>query len=299
MRKTTELFAGWECFRLETDALTLWATRSVGPRIVGLAPRGGENLFAVLPGEGIDYPGGGRLLFCGGHRLWYAPEDPWRTYIPDNDPVEVVELEQGLRLIQPVEKQTGIQKSITVLMKEWDARMEVEHTLRNLGNGPVELAPWAITQMRPGGVAILPQPTDPADPYGVLPNRQIALWPYTRVNSPYILWGDRFIFVRATMDQGALKVGFPNPVGWLAYAWEGVLFVKYASYNPEATYYDRGSSSECYCNPLFLELETLGPRVRLGPGESVSHRETWAVFTDIAFRPDEAVVEELARNLGL
>lgn len=299
MKKTTEFFAGCECVRLESDALTLWAARSAGPRIVGLAPRGGENLFAVLPGEGIDYPGGGRFVFYGGHRLWYAPEDPWRTYIPDNDPVEVVELERGLRLVQPVEKQTGIQKSVAVLLAEWDARVEVEHTLTNLGSGPVELAPWAITQMQPGGFAILPQPTGPADPYGVLPNRQIALWPYTRVNSPHILWGDRFIFVRATMTEGALKVGFPNPIGWIAYAWGDALFVKYAPYDSGAFYYDRGSSSECYCNPLFLELETLGPRVRLNPGDSVTHRETWAVFTGVQARPDEDAVEDLVRTLGL
>ncbi|MCS7282664.1 MAG: DUF4380 domain-containing protein, partial [Anaerolineae bacterium] len=240
-----------------------------------------------------------RFVFYGGHRLWYAPEDPWRTYIPDNDPVEVVELERGVRLVQPVEKQTGIQKSITVRLGEWDARVEVEHALTNLGTEPVELAPWAITQMRPGGVAILPQPTDPADPYGVLPNRQIALWPYTRVNSPHIRWGDRFIFVQATMAEGALKVGFPNPVGWIAYVWGDALFVKYAPYDPSAVYYDRGSSSECYCNPLFLELETLGPRVRLAPGESVTHRETWAVFTGVVFRPEEGAVEELVQNLGV
>jgi len=39
--------------------------------------------------------------------------------------------------------------------------------------------------------------------------------------------------------------------------------------------------SECYCNPHFLELETMGPRTTLAPGESVSHRETWVVHPDV------------------
>jgi hypothetical protein len=68
----------------------------------------------------------------------------------------------------------------------------------------------------------------PSLKYGVLPNRHVVLWPYTRINSPHIVWGDRFVLVKATMDRCALKVGFPNPAGWLGYVLEGALFVKHA-----------------------------------------------------------------------
>lgn len=296
---TTTHFADYECVRLENDALTLWVTRSVGPRIIGLAPRGGDNLFAVLSDDGLDCPGRGRFLFRGGHRLWYAPEDPSRTYFPDDAPVTITETARGLLVTQPVEEPTGIQKSLAIALDEREARVIVDHTLRNLGQVPVELAPWAITQFRTGGVAILPQHTGLADAYGVQPNRHIVLWPYTQINSPHVTWGDRYVFVRATMEHGAFKIGFPNPVGWLAYALEGALFVKYAPYRPDAAYYDRGSSSECYCNPRFLELETLGPRIVLAPGEAVAHRETWLLFTGVSVLPDEAVVQELVDTLGL
>jgi hypothetical protein len=79
------------------------------------------------------------------------------------------------------------------------------------------------------------------------------------------------------MRDGALKFGFPNPAGWLAYVVDGTLFVKQAAYQPGAGYLDRDRSSECYCSPRFLELETLGPRITLAPGEAVGHRETWLV----------------------
>ena len=44
--RTKTRFAGYECVKLENEALALWLTLSVGPRIIGLALPGGENLFA-------------------------------------------------------------------------------------------------------------------------------------------------------------------------------------------------------------------------------------------------------------
>jgi hypothetical protein len=299
MKRTTARFAGYDCVKLENDALALWVTQSVGPRIIGLALQGGDDLFVKIPDITLTCPGEKDHSLRGGHRLWYAPEEPRRTYLPDDEPVAIAEVDNGVLVTQPVETRTGIQKSLTITLLGQDARAIVDHTLHNLGKGSVELAPWAITQLKPGGTAILPQTTAPADEYGVLPNRQIVLWPYTPINSPHIAWGDRFVFIEATLESDALKIGFPNPVGWLGYALGDTLFVKQASYQPDAIYFDRQSSSECYCNPHFLELETLGPRVTLAPGESVTHRETWALYAGASFRPDETAVQELVDKLGL
>jgi hypothetical protein len=291
-------FAGYDCVGLENEALGLWVTRSVGPRIIGLALPGGDNLLAELPGETLECPGAGAFHLYGGHRLWYAPEDPLRTYLPDDALVTIADMTDGVLVTQPVEAQTGIQKSLTISLPGRDARVVIDHTIHNRGQQPVELAPWAITQLKPGGVAILPQPTEPSDEYGLLPNRHIVLWPYTSISSPHITWGDRYVFVEATMQSGALKIGFPNPVGWMGYALMDTFFVKHTAYRPGAAYFDRGSSSECYCNPRFLELETLGPRTALAPGESVTHRETWAIYAGVTFRRDEAAVEELLETLA-
>jgi hypothetical protein len=61
-----------------------------------------------------------------------------------------------------------------------------DHSLTNQGLWPIETAPWAITQLKPGGVAILPQQVGPADPDGVQPNRTLALWPYTDIGSAHL-----------------------------------------------------------------------------------------------------------------
>jgi hypothetical protein len=132
----------------------------------------------------------------------------------------------------------------------------------------------------------LPQNLDLLDDNPTLPNRTITLWPYTDVNNPVITWGNKVILIRAEMAEGMLKLGFPNPRGWLAYWLDETLFVKRAGYDPQAEYYDFGSSSECYCSDEFLELETLGPITSLKSGETVSHVETWEVITDVPWSGD-------------
>jgi hypothetical protein len=77
------------------------------------------------------------------------------------------------------------------------------------------------------------------------------------------------------------------------------LLAKHAAHRPDEVYLDRGSSSECYCNKRFLELETLGSLTTLTPGESATHRETWAVHAGVAVGPDEAAVGALVADLGL
>lgn len=287
------------CIALSNGVLELLVAQDIGPRILSLRLVGRENLLAELPEFVIERPGGESFHFWGGHRLWYAPESQAITYLPDNRPVEMVPLATGVQVNQPPEEGTGMQKSLLITLAEGKAEVVVEHTLTNGGARPRTCAPWAITQFKPGGFAILPQNDAPNDPDGLLPNRALALWPYTKMDSPFIHWGNRFIFVEATMTKadGPLKIGWPNPAGWLAYLLGDILFVKQAAYQPDATYLDMGSSSECYARYDFLELETLGPRVVLEPGQSVSHQEVWQLFPNVSLPMDEDAVAAMVSEL--
>ncbi len=60
-----------------------------------------------------------------------------------------------------------------------------------------------------------------------------------------------------------------------------------------------GCSSECYCNDQFLELETLGPKTKLNPGESVSHVEIWELLENVSRPENEVDVAMMVENLGI
>jgi hypothetical protein len=288
-------FQDFDCVLLENKTISLLVTQSVGPRIISLRFNGGNNLFAELPDFVTKRPDGSLFHFYGGHRLWHAPENMPRTYELDDGPVEIIPTEKSLSAMQQAEIQTGIEKSMRISLMGDKPQVIIRHTLINRGPWSVECAPWAITQFRTGGVAILPQSREQLD---FLPNRSLALWSYTDLTSPQVSWGNRYILVRAEMSS-PFKVGFPNPRGWLAGWLDDTLFVKRAAFDAQADYYDFGSSSECYCNDRFLELETLAPIGKLAPGESVTHTENWELYADVAFPKNEDTVQSIVEKLGL
>jgi hypothetical protein len=253
-------------------------------RIIGLTPIGKPNLLADLsdfPPISTPY---GDYYFRGGHRLWHAPEAMPRTYIPDMA-VKVTELPDGVILDSSTEPGTGIHKRIEIHLAPDKPSMTLTHTLINDGLWAVELAPWAITQFRLGGTVILPMPVGNTDPAGLLHNRQLALWPYTRINDQRVKWGDEFVLFKADALLPPFKIGYFNPHGWLAYWLDGALFRKTFETHTDLTYPDNNCNAEIYCNHLFVELESLAPLVRLDPGGSVRHIETWDIFDGLGPLP--------------
>ena len=290
-------FFGQECVSLENKTIQLLISRSVGPRILSLKFTDGENIFAELPDFVVECPGSGTFHSYGGHRLWHAPEELSRTFLPDDSPVDICSIENGYRATQNVEAKTGLQKSLEIRLHDDAPRVVITHRLSNHGLWPVTTAPWAITQLKTGGVAILPQSCAETNP---LPNRSLVLWPYTDLSNPNVSFGKNHILLRVDMKENeAFKVGFPNPRGWLAYWWNGTLFVKLAKYEAQSEYFDFGSSSECYCNDQFLELETLASISKIEPGACATHVETWELFKDVDCPRDEKDIQMLVQKLGL
>lgn len=288
-------FLDYDCVALENEHLSLLVTQSVGPRVISLHLKGGDNLFAELPDFATRRPDGRDFHFRGGHRLWHAPESMPRTYALDDDPVEIIQTGDSTSVTQQVEAETGIEKSMRISLTKDKAQVVIHHILTNRGLWSVECAPWAITQFKTGGAAILPQSCQQTN---LLPNRSLALWSYTNIANPHVTWGNEYILVRAEI-QPPFKIGFPNPRGWLAYWLAGTLFVKRAAYDLHAKYHDFNSSSECYCNSRFIELETLAPIGQLEPGASVTHIETWELYADVDFPADEAAAKRIVNELGL
>ena len=288
-------YSGHQCCVLENNTVQLLVTRSVGPRIISFRFRDGDNVLAELPDFVTDCPGSGVFHFYGGHRLWHAPEEPSRTYLPDDFPVDVSPLSNGLIATQQAEPKTGLQKSIEILLNGHTSQVILTHRITNHGLWDVTCAPWAITQFKTGGTAIFPQIRKNT---GVLPNRTLTLWPYTDMTNPNVHWGRDYILIYAKMNS-AFKIGFPNPRGWQAYWLNGILFVKQAEFQAQAEYYDYGSSSESYCNDQFIELETLAPISKIPPGGTATHIETWNLYKYIDRPQNESNVHALAEKLGL
>lgn len=269
-------YGGWaNCVRLSNSQIDLIATTDVGPRIIRLGFIGGKNLMKEFPDQ-IGKTGGDQWRNYGGHRLWHAPEIRPRTYAPDNSPIQADWNGTTLKLVQPIEHSTGIQKEIEITLDAQRNRITVSHRLTNTNLWDVELAPWALTVMQGPGRAIFPQ-EPPVNQ--LLPVRPLVLWGYTDMRDSRWRWGTKYIQLRCDpISNTPQKLGLGNTLGWAAYSRDGELFLKRFPFDAKANYTDFGCNTESYTRGDMLEVETLGALAKLESGASVEHTERWFLF---------------------
>jgi hypothetical protein len=281
--------------RLASDYLWVDVLSTAGPRIVRLGLSGSaRNLLAETPDLGWETPHG-RYELYGGHRLWFAPEDPSLVAVPDGQGLAVTAEPGGVRLTGLAEAPTGLVRSMTLHLSSRRAELEVCHELRNIADRPIELAHWSITQLPLGGTVLLPQPA--ATPgHHVHPNRMLVLWPYTSWEDPRLAPRDGLLTLNAAPGPD-LKVGYFNEAGWVGYLRDGVVLVRRFEPLAERRHPDLGCNVETYIGGRFLELEILGPLSVLGPGATAVLVERWEVM-EVAPIAGGADLHELAARIA-
>lgn len=256
--------------RLQLGPYEVVVATTFGPRVIGLkrdnAP---EMLVALDPEVATDHPSGPTYRFRGGHRLWVSPEEPAVTYAPDDHECTVTSESESLTVSAPKDM-AGFEKTIRL---GWaDSRLSVEHRLRWVGEDPIEVSPWAITQVPLGGVAILPVSGVGEGPGA---DRSVVVWPYTRLDDERISWSGNSALIHVTPGKPT-KLGSGPATGCIGYLRDGHLFTKsFKAHSGE--YPDRGALAQVYANDLFCELESLGPLARLEPGAEATHVEAWEI----------------------
>lgn len=259
---------------LEFGPYRLSVATGFGPRVLGLRLGAGPEMFANLsPEVVIDLPDSGIYTFRGGHRLWASPEVPVVTYAPDDEPCRVVTEDGRVEITGPLDR-AGLTKSIVVHFA--GDQLVVDHSLGNAGTDSRQVAPWAITQLRLGGVALVPTVSPVED--GPEASHSLILWPYTDLSDHRLSWRQGALVVDATAGP-PLKLGVGPAPSRLGYLIDGHVFIKELPPAGPGVYPDRGAAAQLYLNEEFCELESVGPLSALEPGSNVSHREVWVIET--------------------
>jgi len=288
-----------KCKVISNGLFEMYVTTEIGPRIIKLNLIGKENLMftdvdremfvdvSSVFGENKNW------YIYGGHRLWVSPEAMPYTYYPDNEPVDVKIDGKTVIFTPKPQKVNDLQHSIEINMCENKPCAKVTHKVENIGEKDVTGAIWALSVMTSGGTVICPQPDEDT---GLLGNRCMAFWAYTRLTDSRANFFDKYITVKQNKNiNEKFKFGINNTKGWLAYQNHGQIFKKtYEPNHPDGIYPDGGMSTEVFTNNLFAEAETLSELKTLKKGEFITHTETWELIdssadADVDFKSGEQV----------
>ncbi len=265
-----------KCLCLETENVLVMTSLEYGPRILYYGLKGEENiLFEDINRDfSLDVEGYGTWYTYGGHRLWRSPEVVPETYYPDNEKI-TAEVTDTDVVLTAAPTPFGTQYTIEISFND-DETLNVRNTIKNVSDSPLKFAPWAITGLAPGGTEYIDLNTEDT---GYLPNRTIALWPYSKLADSRFTLEDGKVSLRMNPDiPEAFKAGFNVVSGRAEYICGNQKYIKYFDkYNPDYNYPDFGCNFETYTNGKFIECEIVGDERAYAPGESAVINEIWEI----------------------
>jgi hypothetical protein len=154
-----------------------------------------------------------------------------------------------------------------------------KQTITNISSEIKEYCHWGRSFSPGGGICLIPLAGTSRFPskYAMYEDSAII---NVRNQDEKIRERDGFLEILAPPRKP--KLGFDSQAGWLAYLMPGdVLFVKRFATYPDRVYNEAAglTLSVWYPEGARIELEPIGPRERLKPGESASFTEEWILLS--------------------
>lgn len=184
----------------------------------------------------------------------------------------------SVKLVGPREEPAGIQvtREFKFITHGQAVGLVCRQTLTNVGKETREVCHWGRSFSPGGGICVIPlgdRPSRFPSKYAMYEDGAVI---NVRATDDKILERDGFLEILAPPRKP--KLGFDTFGGWLAYALPNdTLFVKRFATHPDRVYNEAAglTLSVWYPTGPRIELEPIGPRERLKPGESAAFTEEW------------------------
>lgn len=263
-------YVGWkDCILITNGVFEAVITTQVGPRILRYAEVGGANVLFInefTAGTATE-----ALVWrsYGGRRFDYHLNG--EKILPrENDPVEYEIGEDRVTFTLGADEKTGISKSIMIRMCRRGG-LEIKQTMTNTTEAPVELSVLATTQLKPGGLGVVPWSRS---------NRVKSLVFGEEVDTRRTKPGKDFLFIEQDeVSKGDFEFGMLPPEQWCAYYNHGGMFLITSpplegkhKYLEDVNVGFRGLQG-------MVELETRSPLYSLAVGEEMEHIEVWNIYS--------------------
>jgi len=301
--KTSKVdYFGYEdCLRLENTQTRVTVCPQAGGRVLEYAHEGTNSIYLNNEQREWRYqPDVPSVDPCGG-RFDIGPE---RVITPHPDlwlgdwTGEIVG-EGKIRLTSKRDSATGIRLVRDFTLATDSSRLLCEQRMINESDKPVSCCHWSRTLAVGGGICLIP-----LTPESRFPKQYIMYGPGPVMNyqpdDPNIRVRDGFLEILGTPENP--KLGIDSYAGWFCYLMPGdLMFVKRFPVYPDRVYGEMAglTISIWYYKNEMCELEPIGPRETLAPGDSASFTEQWELVPFDYPVPAAEVNLNAIRKIGL
>lgn len=239
----------WGAGRIEIDPIT-------GGRVTALHLDGGN----LLTGPDVD---AGNY----GSTFWPAPQTAW-GWPPlaevDHGPYQVIRASDALTLNGASNPALNVSIDKRIAADRARGAVVFDFSINNRGAVPVQLAPWQITRVPPGGLSFFPTGSGNFPPSNLAVREQGG-----------VTW---YVYDRAAITDHQ-KLFADGSEGWLAHAnvGAGTLLVKTFGVVPRAEQAPGEAQIEIYASPAhtYVEVEVQGAYRTIAPGAVLAWRVVW------------------------
>ena len=239
----------WGAGRIEIDPVT-------GGRVTALYLDSGN----LLTGPDVD-PGNY------GSTFWPAPQAAW-GWPPlaevDHGPYQVIRAPEALVLNGASNPALNVSIDKRIAADRARGAVIFDFSINNRGAGAVQLAPWQITRVPPGGLSFFPTGSGNYPPSNLAVREQGG-----------VTW---YAYDAAAITDHQ-KLFADGSEGWVAHAGDGTLLVKMFEVAPRAEQAPGEAQIEIYASPAhtYVEVEVQGAYRTIAPGAVLAWRVVWLV----------------------
>jgi hypothetical protein len=239
----------WNDVALEVDPRT-------GGRVTALR-LGGRNL---LTESSVD-PGNF------GSTFWTSPQSVWGwPPVPEIDhaPYRATIAGRAIVMRSPRSASLGVEVEKAIAADRTRGAILFDYRIHNLGDAPLQTAPWQITRVAPGGLTFYPSGEAPYSPSNLEVRQEAG-----------VTWFD-YDRSRITDHQ---KLFADGREGWIAHVDGDAVLVKTFPVAPRAAHAPGEAQIEIYANPAhtYVEVEVQGAYESVAPGGALAWRVVWLV----------------------
>jgi len=177
-------------------------------------------------------------------------------------------LPNGVIVEQTLDPRQNIVKSLKITFEK-DGTLRLDHSFRNAGETPIVGASWGVNTLAGYGSATIGF----SGVDGLNPSRTVSLWGETNLNDSRLKFTKDSISVQHAPSRDYFKIGVYSREGKAVFQNKGQQLTLTFDTPGMDSLPDGGCNFELFMSKQFLELEVLGVKTEILPGQAACHTE--------------------------